>query len=302
MANSILPLLVIFTLASTPMGARILELWMPESDLMTYHGGKVLQGTIPISILWYGKFNSAQQSIISDFILSITSTPGEPSPSVSQWWDTINQLYLSKAGSSGQNQVLLANQESDDYSMGKSLSSDNLTKLATKAGPQTGGIAVVLTAEDVMVEEFCSSHCGVHGSDPTSSWSYIWVGNPATQCPGQCAWPFNQPVNGPQNTPLIPPSGDVGLAGMLINFAKMLAGAVTNADGNGFYQGPQEAPLEACTACPGVYGPGSFPGFAGQLKEDPNTGASYNANGANGRKFLLPGLFDPLTSTCSTLT
>jgi hypothetical protein len=50
-----------------------------------------------------------------------------------------------------------------------------------------------------------------------------------------------------------------------------------------------------------VYGKGAYPGYAGQLLVDTATGASYNANGAHGRKYLLPALFDPATSACSTL-
>jgi hypothetical protein len=84
--------------------------------------------------------------------------------------------------------------------------------------------------------------------------------------------------------------------GLVINVASMVAGAVTNPFGDGFYQGDRAAPLEAATACPGAY-----PGYAGQLLVDTATGASYNANGAHGRKYLLPALFDPATSACSTL-
>lgn len=47
----------------------------------------------------------------------------------------------------------------------------------------------------------------------------------------------------------------------------------------------------------GVYGKGSYPGYAGDLLVDSATGASYNAHGVDGRKYLLPALFDPSTST-----
>lgn len=70
---------------------------------------------------------------------------------------------------------------------------------------------------------------------------------------------------------------------------------------NGYYQGPKEAPLDAASGCPGVYGKGSYPGYAGDLLIDSATGASYNAHGVNGRKYLLPALFDPSTSTGASL-
>ncbi|KAK9930466.1 hypothetical protein M0R45_027503 [Rubus argutus] len=55
------------------------------------------------------------------------------------------------------------------------------------------------------------------------------------------------------------------------------------------WTGPKEAPLEAASACPGVYAKGAYPGYAGDLLVDTTTGASYNANGLNGKStcFLL---------------
>ncbi|VAI61116.1 unnamed protein product [Triticum turgidum subsp. durum] len=59
--------------------------------------------------------------------------------------------------------------------------------------------------------------------------------------------------------------------------------------------------LLSLTACPGVFGNGAYPGYAGDLKVDQATGASYNCNGAHGRKYLLPALYDPSKSACGTL-
>ena len=89
--------------------------------------------------------------------------------------------------------------------------------------------------------------------------------------------------------------------GVVINLATLLAGAVTNPYGGGYFQGPAEAPLEAVTACTGVFGAGAYPGYPGQLPVDASTGASYNAVGVAGRRFLLPAMWDPKTSQCSTL-
>ena len=298
--------------ARLSVGARsLLELYKPPaSALLTYHNGAVLQGRIPMSIIWYGRFTPAQKAVVTDFLQSLTTaSPTAPSPSVSQWWNTINQLYLSKARSSsngarsgGSAQVALVGQVTDEgCSLGKRLTLAQLPQLAARAGPKKGGIALVLTAQDVAVDGFCMSRCGLHGSDARAGTAYVWVGNSATQCPGQCAWPFHQPLYGPQTSALVPPSGDVGMDGMVINIASMVAGTVTNPFHDGFYQGEKDAPLEAATACTGVYGSGAYPGFAGNLAVDRTTGASYNANGAHGRKYLLPALFDPATSTCSTL-
>ncbi|XP_062220331.1 protein PHOSPHATE-INDUCED 1-like [Phragmites australis] len=306
MASLVLVVAMVLSLAQLSVGSRrLMELYIPPvSDQLTYHHGSVLSGDIPVSILWYGKFTPAQRSIVSDFLLSLTAAPNAATPSVGQWWGTIDQLYLSNAATNGATatRVLLDEQVSDEgCSLGKSLTLAQIEQLAARVGGKKGDIALVFTDEDVTVEGFCSSRCGKHGSAPGGESTHIWVGNSMKQCPGQCAWPFSQPLYGPQGAPLVAPNGDVGMDGMLMVLATMVAGTVTNPHGDAFYQGPKEAPLEACSACPGVYGSGAYPGFPGNLLVDQTTGASYNANGVNGRKYMLPALFNPATSTCNTL-
>ncbi|KAJ3700477.1 hypothetical protein LUZ61_004182 [Rhynchospora tenuis] len=310
LSKSVLSLLFILTFVNSSQGARPrkLDLWIPGADdypndsyLLKYHNGGVLQGYIPVSIVWYGNFSSSQKSIIIDFLYSLTSNPwGQSNPSVAQWWSTIDQLYLSKV-SNQKTQINLGNQAHWWYWWGNYLTMSQIAQIASYAGTPKGGITLVLTAEDVAVGDFCSSHCAFHGSDQSAGTTFIWVGNSESQCPGQCAWPFHQPLYGPQTPPMLPPNGDVGIDGMIVNLASMLAGTITDPFGDGYYQGNKEAPMEACTACPGVFGRGAFPGYAGQVLTDWTTGASYNANGANGRKYLMPAIFDPLMSTCSTL-
>ncbi|URE28707.1 Phosphate-induced protein 1 conserved region [Musa troglodytarum] len=90
----------------------------------------------------------------------------------------------------------------------------------------------------------------------------------AAQCPGQCAWPFHEPAYGQQGQPLGAPNGDVGLDGMV------------------------------AAGCPGVYGKGAYPGYAGKLRVDVKTKASYNVEGEKGRKYLVPALLDPISNSC----
>ncbi|GAU34522.1 hypothetical protein TSUD_393960 [Trifolium subterraneum] len=201
----------------------------------------------PINLIWYGKFNPSQRAIISDFITSISSPAIKSQPSTAKWWK-LTEKYYHLANS--QNLALTTGSHLLDgnYSLGKSLTNDQIIKLASK-GSQTNAINVVLTSADVAVDGFCSSRCGTHGSSVDHKFAYVWVGNSETQCPGQCAWPFHQPIYGPQSPPLVAPNNDVGLDGMVINVASLLAGTVTNPFGNGFFQGPKEAPLEAGSAC-----------------------------------------------------
>ncbi|GAB2291759.1 Protein PHOSPHATE-INDUCED 1 [Dionaea muscipula] len=287
-----------------------------NSPAMTvqYHNGPLLAGKVSVNLIWYGQFKPSQRAILSDFItsLSSSSTGSVGQPSVASWWSSNVGKYYRLAGSRRKPLSLslaLGTQILDEsYSLGKSLTMKQIVALAAK-GEQNYAVNVVLTAADVAVEGFCMSTCGSHGSSrsaagrssSSSRFAYVWVGNSETQCPGQCAWPFHQPIYGPQSPPLVAPNNDVGLDGMVINLAGLLAETATNPFGNGFFQGPKEAPLEAASACSGLYGSGAYPGYAGELLVDPASGASYNAHGVDGREFLLPAIFDPSTSSCSTL-
>ncbi|CAJ1974086.1 unnamed protein product [Sphenostylis stenocarpa] len=306
-----LKLFFLISLFRISFAARKLnELVQDQSQLLHYHNGPLLYGKIAVNLIWYGQFKPSQKAIVADFVTSLSS-PGalDSQPSVSTWWKTTEKYYHLSPKKAASLSLSLGDQILDEnYSLGKSLTSKHLVQLASKGG-QRNAINVVLTATDVAVEGFCMSRCGTHGSASSAvhvkggksyKFAYIWVGNSETQCPGQCAWPFHQPIYGPQNAPLIAPNNDVGLDGMVINLASLLAGTATNPFGNGYFQGPAEAPLEAASACPGVYGKGAYPGYAGNLLVDTTTGASYNVNGANGRKYLVPALYDPSTSSCST--
>ncbi|XP_010500012.1 PREDICTED: protein EXORDIUM-like 1 [Camelina sativa] len=275
-----------------------------------YHKGALLTGDVSINLIWYGKFKPSQRAIVTDFVASLSSSRRSSmvqNPSVGTWWKTVEKYYhVSKTTKTRGLTLSLGEHILDEgYSMGKSLTERNLKALAAKGG-QSYAVNVVLTSADVVVQGFCVNRCGSHGSGSGSGkkgsrFAYIWVGNSETQCPGQCAWPFHAPVYGPQSSPLVAPNNDVGLDGMVINLASLLAGTATNPFGDGYYQGPKTAPLEAGSACTGVYGKGSYPGYAGELLVDATTGGSYNAKGLNGRKYLLPALYDLKTSACSTL-
>uniref|UniRef100_A0A0D3GEB9 Uncharacterized protein n=1 Tax=Oryza barthii TaxID=65489 RepID=A0A0D3GEB9_9ORYZ len=318
--------LVVMSLAGVSMAARRVPALLKShvGDGISYHGGAVLGGDIPVTLVWYGKFKPAQKAIVVDFLLSLTATPpNATTPSAAQWWGAIAAGYLSSNATNVTTaaRVVLANQTSDEeYSLGKSLTLVEVFQLAAGVVPDRGDLVVVLTDRDVAVEGFCSARCGVHGSDAGAGYAYAWVGNAERQCPGQCAWPY-----GPQGSPLgapngdvgtdgmvppygpkgeaalVPPNGDVGADGVVATLAGVLAGAVTNPFGDGYYLGDKDAALEACSACAGAYGSDSYPGYAGKVLVDETTGGSYNAVGAHGRKYLLPAVYDPATSRCTTL-
>ncbi|GLJ53513.1 hypothetical protein SUGI_1141850 [Cryptomeria japonica] len=322
-------LICIVALSTVDAAARPLFPWRKLSALvqeeplvLQYHNGPLLTTTpiLNLHLIWYGNFTSAQRAIVGDFVQSLGTENGkQSSPSVFSWWKTTEAYRGSAPSQLNQAQPLtrrLGKQKLDEaYSLGKSLKRTDIAVLVKNA-IQSGALLLpekkksngevelylVLTSEDVLVENFCSSSCGFHGSDKADiEYAYAWVGNSVTQCPGQCAWPFHQPIYGPQSPPLLPPNGDVGIDGMIINIATTIAGAVTNPFKSGYFQGDAAAPLEAVSACPGMYGSGAYPGYAGQVFVDETTGASYNAHGLNGRTFLLPAMWDPTSRSCKTL-
>lgn len=310
MASSIkiLHLALFFSLVGFSLATRRLA---ESTQPMTfqYHKGPLLTGKITVNLIWYGHFKATQRAIISDFITSLSSSPRQAQPSVAMWWNSVGKYHRLANPKKPTTTLALALGKQvidENYPLGKSLTNEHLVQLASKGAPQVNAINIVLTSSDVAVQGFCMSRCGTHGSSYLSKnnpqkFTYIWVGNSETQCPGQCAWPFHKPIYGPQSTPLVAPDNDVGLDGMVINLASLLVGTVTNPYGDGYYQGPKEAPLEGAAACPGIFGEGAYPGYAGNLLVDSSTGASYNANGINNRKYLVPALYDPATSICSTL-
>ncbi|KAJ4952842.1 hypothetical protein NE237_029674 [Protea cynaroides] len=312
----LLQILLVVSLFHVSFAGRKLTELVQEQPMLVYHKGHLLSGTTSVNLIWYGKFSPSQTAIIVDFISSLSTTQTQSQtqtqthqPSVLTWWKTTDKYYhqISSKRPSSLSLSLGKQILDENYSLGKSLTNKQLIQLAAR-GEQRNAINVVLTSSDVAVQGFCESRCGTHGfsrghpiNGKKSKFAYIWVGNSETQCAGQCAWPFHQPIYGPQTTPLVAPNNDVGLDGMIINLASLMAGTATNPFGNGYYQGSAEAPLEAASACTGIYGKGAYPGYAGELLVDQTTGSSYNAYGVNGRKFLLPALYDLSTSSCLTL-
>ncbi|KAK4751797.1 hypothetical protein SAY87_020595 [Trapa incisa] len=196
-----------------------------QAQLLQYHRGPLLTGKISVNLIWYGNFKASQRAIVSDFVSSLSSAgpaQSQSQPSVATWWKQIERYYRlsgSKKGSSSPYLSLsLGSQVLDEsYSLGKSLTDKDITKLASR-GQQKDAINVILTGSDVTVDRFCMSRCGSHGSSAGTvrsrrggftKFAYVWVGDSTTQCPGYCAWPFHQPIYGPQSPPLVAPNNDV---------------------------------------------------------------------------------------------
>ncbi|KAL6317070.1 hypothetical protein AAG906_029822 [Vitis piasezkii] len=299
-----MPLQLLFVASLLPFISAARRLAQDQQPLLLqYHNGPSFR-KISINLIWYGKFKPSQRAIVSDFITSLSSSKTTPhQPSVAAWWNTIDKYYLLiKSKKSTSLGLSLGTQILDEnYSLGKSLTSRNLKQLAAK-GQQSNAINPLKGSAPAGAE-----HMGLLPAPrllrlmarSPSSHTSGWVTRDSVPRSMRMAIPPAH-LRTPEST-LSAPNNDVGMEGIVMNLASLLAGTVTNPFGNGYYQGSAEAPLEAASACPGIYGKGAYPGYAGKLLEDHTTGASYNANGVNGRKYLLPALLDPSTSTCSTL-
>ncbi|KAG6551109.1 hypothetical protein Mapa_007344 [Marchantia paleacea] len=280
--------------------------------ILDYHFGPVMTGRdnmIKLFVIYYGDFSAKQKATLHSFFRSFWHPKTQPPashPTVEKWWQIARRyvdLYNTPVGAN----IVAAGEIVDKYSMGKDLNQTDIQTLVvdsmTTFGADAQSIYLVLTADDVLVEGFCMNVCGTHyytfPSDATNSQMvpYGWIGNPGKQCPEFCSWPYA--AGGGLQKGLIPPNGDVGVDGMIITVANILAGMATNPYGNAYYQGDAGAPLEAAGACQGTYGTGAYPGYPGQLLVDNSTGASFNVYGAKNAKFLVPWIWHPSTLQCA---
>ncbi|BAT94811.1 hypothetical protein VIGAN_08145100 [Vigna angularis var. angularis] len=138
---------------------------------LKYHMGPVLSSPINIYLIWYGKWPQSQKFLIKDFLLSISASDrrAAPSPSVSDWWQTVS-LYTDQTGANISRSISIAGEYTDLlYSHGTHLtrlSVQEVIATAVRAKPfpvdHRNGIYLILTAEDVTMEDFCRAVCGFH--------------------------------------------------------------------------------------------------------------------------------------------
>ncbi|XP_042504195.1 protein EXORDIUM-like 7 [Macadamia integrifolia] len=285
-----------------------------SSDLVNlqYHMGPVLASPINLYTIWYGHWNPTHQSIIRDFLLSLSSS--SPFPSVADWWHTI-RLYTDQTGANITGNIILSGEYYDSYSHGASLSRLTIQSIIKSAASSHtrplplnpyDGLYLVLTSSDVQVQDFCRAVCGFHYfTFPAMvgvTVPYAWVGYSGTQCPGICAYPFAWPnhsgtYQGPNNI-MGAPNGDVGVDGMISVIAHELAEVSSNPLVNAWYAGNDPtSPTEIADLCVGVYGSGGGGGYPGEVYRD-SWGKGFNVNGINGRRFLVQWVWNPISSRC----
>ncbi|XP_010442661.1 PREDICTED: protein EXORDIUM-like 3 [Camelina sativa] len=277
---------------------------------LRYHMGPVLTNNITVHPIWYGTWQKSQKKIIREFINSISAV-GSKHPSVSGWWKTV-QLYTDQTGSNITGTVRLGEEKNDRfYSHGKSLTRLSIQSVIKSAvgsryrplpvNPKSG-LYLLLTADDVYVQDFCGQVCGFHYFTFPSivgfTLPYAWVGNSAKLCPGVCAYPFAVPEYIPGLKPVKSPNGDIGVDGMISVIAHEIAELATNPLVNAWYAGPDPvAPVEIADLCEGIYGTGGGGSYTGQMLND-HRGATYNVNGIR-RRYLIQWLWSHVVSYCT---
>ncbi|KAK4258043.1 hypothetical protein QN277_007553 [Acacia crassicarpa] len=284
-----------------------------SSDLVSlrYHMGPVLSSPINVYLIWYGKWAQPQKLLIKDFLLSI-STPNAPSPSIADWWRTVS-LYTDQTGANISRTLTIAGEYSDvRYSHGNQLTRLSVQEViasAVRSAPlpvdHRKGIYLILTSEDVTMQDFCRAVCGFHYFTFPSmvgyTLPYAWIGNSGKQCPEVCAYPFAIPgyMAGGGPGALTPPNSDIGVDGMISVIAHELAELSSNPLVNAWYAGEDPtAPTEIGDLCEGLYGTGGGGGYIGQVTKD-GSGRTFNLNGRNGRKFLVQWIWSPVLKACA---
>ncbi|KAJ9185616.1 hypothetical protein P3X46_005225 [Hevea brasiliensis] len=269
---------------------------------ITHHGGPILTGNLNLTFIWYGQFGRVQKNALRAFVDSLNyNAAANLQPQVSQWWKIVEGFQDAAGKPNAPIIVKVVKQITDvDYSVGKVFTRDSVKPLIQKASSDDkDAIPVIFTAKDVSVDGLCKGKCSEHGV--LENKPYLLVGNPENECPGACAWPFHKSDSGPVGVTLNPPNGNVGADAMAIAFAEGLVDIVTNPLNTGFFQENNESPIEAGSACHGVFGSGALAGYTGKVRIDPSTGGGFNAHGSRGKKFLLPAIWDPKTHACWTL-
>ncbi|KAK9987542.1 hypothetical protein SO802_027781 [Lithocarpus litseifolius] len=279
---------------------------------LRYHMGPVLSSSpINIYLIWYGNWPNSHKQTIKHFLLSLSSTSA-PSPSVSDWWQTLS-LYTDQTGANVSRTVLIAGEHSDlRYSHGTQLTRLSMQQVisnAVKSAPfpvdHKNGMFLILTSQDVTVQDFCRAVCGFHYFTFPSmvgyTMPYAWIGNSAKQCPEVCAYPFAIPgyMAGGGPGALTPPNGDVGIDGMISVIAHELAELSSNPLVNAWYAGEDPtAPTEIGDLCEGLYGSGGGGGYIGQVMKG-RDGMSFNMNGIRNRRFLVQWIWSPVLHACT---
>jgi hypothetical protein len=190
---------------------------------ISYHGGAVMLGTTHVYFIWYGNWaaNSAT-TILADWAKSLGGSP----------YFSINSTYDDGSNRFVSNSVTFGGAVFDNYSLGTALDDNSIYAIvATAIGNgslplDANGVYFVLTSADVAeTTGFCTAYCGWHSSATFNSVpsQYAFVGN-TLACPSGC-----------EGSPGNDPNGNEGADGMASILTHELDEAVTDPNGDAWY-------------------------------------------------------------------
>ena len=197
-----------------------------------YWGGPVLL-TPHTYVIWYGTFDSGTMNIVSALISSIGGSP----------YFNIVAGYFDGNGNSISNSLPVLGTIQNNYSKGKALQTSDVSQIVVDAIsggllPSDGnGVYLLLTASDVTVPGFGTAFCGYHSVRPLNGTDihYAFVGNPAPSNMNNCA--------GQQS---ISPNGNPGADAMASTIAHELDEAVTDPNGDGWFDAGGQETADKC--------------------------------------------------------
>ncbi|MCO5598348.1 hypothetical protein L7F22_052442 [Adiantum nelumboides] len=164
---------------------------------LAYHGGPLLTSPsgLTLHLLWYGSFSASQQVAITDFISSFQADT-DAAPSVASWWNNGVSLYTDASQAPASALLKVGSIASNpSCSFGKRLKradvslilEDCISKgllppvdVSATSTCMMDVIYIVVTSSEVVVENFCMSSCGYHGTAMSGQIPFIWVDNAET--------------------------------------------------------------------------------------------------------------------------
>lgn len=203
------------------------------ANVITYHGGPVMLGTVNVYYIWYGNWSgNSATDILTDFASSLGGSP----------YFNINTTYYNGANTHVSNSVSYSGSTSDSYSHGTTLTDADIQGIVSAAitgGKLPGnpnGVYFVLTSKDVAEKSgFCTQYCAWHtyGTVTGTSIKYAFVGN-ADRCPKSCEAQTSSP------------NENAGADAMASVIAHELEEMVTDPNQNAWYDGHGDENADKC--------------------------------------------------------
>jgi hypothetical protein len=223
--------------------ARTLDT-LPEASIVSpntagnginYHGGPVMLGTVRMYYIWYGTWDAAARSILTNFANGIGGSA----------YFNIETSYVDGSNAALSNSVSYGGSALDSYSLGKSLSDADIATVVSSAlkngnlPTDSNAVYFVLTSPDVMeTSGFAATYCAWHAwaNLNGSNIKYAFVGDASAIKPQACSV---QTSSSPNNNP--------GVDAMVSMVAHELDESVNDPNFNSWFDSTGEESADKCS-------------------------------------------------------